>query len=80
MWYAEEIKEWLSEVWEELHETKPVWFTDEVRRRASETRERNNEERSDEYYCCAPSLRSSLVAQRAVIALEAEALTGAIKD
>ena len=29
-WYEGEVKEWLAEVWDELHHTKPVWFTEEA--------------------------------------------------
>jgi len=30
MHYADEIRDWLSEVWQELHETKPDWFSEAV--------------------------------------------------
>ena len=29
-WYEEQVKEWLGEVWNELHHTKPAWFTEEA--------------------------------------------------
>jgi len=32
-WYAGELKEWLIEVWDDLHQKKPVWFDDETTRR-----------------------------------------------
>jgi len=31
MWYRGEITEWLFDVWVELYQMKPVWFTDDVR-------------------------------------------------
>ena len=29
-WYESHVKEWLAEVWGNLHHTKPVWFNDEI--------------------------------------------------
>ena len=29
-WYGEEVKEWLGEVWDSLHNAKPAWFTETV--------------------------------------------------
>ena len=30
MWYKEDISHWLTEVWEDLHQNRPVWFTEEL--------------------------------------------------
>ena len=31
MWYRELVKEWLVDVWDELHQSKPAWFVDEIK-------------------------------------------------
>jgi len=33
LWYRDLVEEWLVEVWDELHQQKPAWFTDEVIKR-----------------------------------------------
>jgi len=29
-WYERKVKEWLGEVWDDLHSKKPAWLTEEV--------------------------------------------------
>jgi len=64
--WARSLSTMVQESWTMLQEAK---YVDERARRENET-----EERSDDYYCYASSLRSSLFAQRACIALVANSL------
>ena len=32
-WYEDLVKEWLGEVWDDLHHTKPAWFTEDAIKR-----------------------------------------------